>query len=132
MAKNIRVKQTKRRKIEGAAAARKKKTVTKDNNPLANAKTAKTARGRRELRKRESKIVENAKTALLVRGQRTREEVQQELLLLFTTTQLFFCSCTECFMARKTKISELEISCLKTENHIRVSAAARKFLFDFS
>ncbi|CAD7973321.1 unnamed protein product [Amoebophrya sp. A25] len=79
MAKNVRVKQTRNRKAEGAAASRKKTTVTKNNNPLANQKVAKTARGRRELRKRETKIVENPKTALLIRGQRTREELHQVL-----------------------------------------------------
>ncbi|CAD7929587.1 unnamed protein product [Amoebophrya sp. A120] len=79
MAKNIRKKQAVRRKAEGKATARSKKTVTKDNNPLADRKVAKTHRGRRELKAREPKVVENAKTTLLIRGQRTKEELHQVL-----------------------------------------------------
>eukprot|EP00392_Amoebophrya_sp_AT5.2_P016453 g16715.t1 len=79
MAKNVRKKQVVRRKLDGKAAARSKKTVTKDNNPLAGQKKAKTARGRRELKAREPKLVESPKTTLLIRGQRTKEDLQQFL-----------------------------------------------------
>lgn len=72
---NIRKKLTKTRKREGAAKEQKKPLSQAKINPLAKQKVAKTARGRRELKKREPKVVENPKTTLIVRGQRTKEHV---------------------------------------------------------
>ena len=50
---------------------------------VANAKSAKSARGRRFLKNRESKLNENPKTALIVRGQKTSGLINDVLTDLY-------------------------------------------------